>query len=165
MDNEKLIEILRDKEFAKKILVMETAEEVQNAFKEKGVEISLEEIGALGTAINKIIEKGEKSLSEDELGGISGGHVGYNAVSFLAGLYEGAVSSDDPSVKMGIDIMANASKYLEALPEETKIIKTKHFNHTLDKSDAILMGAGFAIGSVPGHARCAVQKVIKWAKK
>ena len=30
MDNEKLIEILRDKEFAKKILVMETPEEVQN---------------------------------------------------------------------------------------------------------------------------------------
>ncbi len=52
---------------------METPEEVQKAFAEKGVEISKEEVQALGAIINKACEKKGAALSEEDLNEISGG--------------------------------------------------------------------------------------------
>ena len=76
MDNRKFSNLMKDESFLKKILVMKTPEEVQAAFKGKGVEISLEEIELLGDLINKSIEKGGKKLTEDDLHEIVGGDGG-----------------------------------------------------------------------------------------
>ena len=43
MSNEKILEVLKDEAFAKSILEMQTQEQVQAAFKERGIEISKEE--------------------------------------------------------------------------------------------------------------------------
>ncbi len=71
--------LLSDKDFMKGIVEMETPEEVQKAFKDKGVEISAEQVQEIGEIINATLEKGS-ALSEDELGEISGGS------SFVEGL-------------------------------------------------------------------------------
>lgn len=73
MDQEKLTDVLKDKAFAEKIVKLQTSEEVQAAFKEKGIEISAEEVQLLGSVINKMVEKGSTELSEEDFESISGG--------------------------------------------------------------------------------------------
>ena len=73
MDQEKIIDVLKNKTFAKKISKFQTPEEIQSAFKEKGIEISLEEVQLLGSVINKMIEKRTTELSKEDLEDITGG--------------------------------------------------------------------------------------------
>ena len=73
MDKERVLEILKDRAFVTKILEMQNAEHVQAAFKEKGVEISVEEVKILGEIINKMIEKNTSELSPADLDEIAGG--------------------------------------------------------------------------------------------
>ncbi len=73
MDQEKLKSAFGDKAFAEKIVKLQTPEEVQAAFKEKGIEISVEEVQLLGSIINKMVEKKNTDLSEEDLEGIAGG--------------------------------------------------------------------------------------------
>ena len=73
MNKEKVLEILKDQAFATKILEMQTPEQVQAAFKEKGVEISVDEVKVLGEIINKMIEKNTSKLSPADLDEIAGG--------------------------------------------------------------------------------------------
>ena len=72
--------LLSDKDFMKGIVEMETPEEVQKAFKDKGVELSTEQVQEIGEIINATLEKGS-TLSESELEEISGG-----GNSFVEGL-------------------------------------------------------------------------------
>ncbi len=73
MENEKIQEILKDKKFSSQVLKMETPEEVQKAFKQKGIELSLEEIGIVGDLVNRMIARNSTSLSEEDLKKIAGG--------------------------------------------------------------------------------------------
>ena len=73
MNKEKILEILKDQAFATKILEMQTPEQVQAAFKEKGVEISVDEVKVLGEIINKMVEKKTSKLSPADLEEIAGG--------------------------------------------------------------------------------------------
>ena len=89
MENEKMAELLNSEEFLKKITNLKTPEEVQKAFKDQGIDISIEEIGALGDAINaQILGKNldDKSLS-DVNGGLSlpGDIVAGGTLGFVAG--------------------------------------------------------------------------------
>ncbi|MBE6095294.1 MAG: Nif11-like leader peptide family natural product precursor [Schwartzia succinivorans] len=71
---EKLKEVLSDQAFVEKILEMETAEEVQQALKDKGAEVSVEEINAMWEEIVRQVEGGEE-LGKDHLKAVSGGCV------------------------------------------------------------------------------------------
>ncbi len=77
MDKQKFENLMKNKEFLEKILPMKTPEEVQLAFKKEGVEISLEEVEILGSLINKSIETGKETLSEEDLSEIAGGKIGF----------------------------------------------------------------------------------------
>ena len=79
--------LLKDKDFSESIIKMETPEEVQKAFAEKGVEVSKEEVQALGAIINKVCEKKGAALSEEDLNEISGGGIGDVAEAFGCGLF------------------------------------------------------------------------------
>ncbi len=70
----KLKEAFADQEFAKKILEMETAEEVQSALKGKGVDLSVEEIKAIHNQLVRQLESGE-DLDKDQLKNVAGGFV------------------------------------------------------------------------------------------
>ncbi len=73
MENkEKLQQLMQDEEFLKEILVLETAEEVQQAFKEKDVDISIEDLEKIKELIKKSINE-DYELTEEELKEITGG--------------------------------------------------------------------------------------------
>ncbi len=74
MENkEKLQQLMQDEEFLKEILVLKTVEEVQQAFKEKGADISIEDLERIRELITKIIENNYE-LTEEELEKICGGN-------------------------------------------------------------------------------------------
>ena len=87
MDKHQLMEVMRDEDFVNEILDMQTTEEVKEAFAEKGIELSLEEIDIISQIINKMVDKNTTELSDDDLeeisGGtlISGGKAAFNNVS------------------------------------------------------------------------------------
>ena len=75
MDKHQIMEVMRDEDFVNEILDMQTTEEVKEAFAEKGLELSLEEIDIISQIINKMVDKNTTELSDDDLREISGGSV------------------------------------------------------------------------------------------
>ncbi len=74
MENqEKFKSLIQNEDFVTKLLEMQTPEEVQEEFKKQGVDISLDEIKQLGSAINYMIKKGKTELTEEDLVEIGGG--------------------------------------------------------------------------------------------
>ena len=71
---EKLNEILADKAFVDKVLGIETAEDVQKALNEKGLELSLEEIFAIRDAWTKQAE-GADEIDAGDLRKVAGGNI------------------------------------------------------------------------------------------
>ena len=88
MSNEKFLKLMQDEEFVKRIVKMQTPEEVQNEFRKEGVELSVEEIETLGSIINKSIEKDGQPLTEQELLEIAGG---INTKNFSKGFVESLI--------------------------------------------------------------------------
>ena len=66
MDHERIKEIMADEEFVNQLAQMESAEEVQAAFKEKGIEFGIEEL-------EKIKEFASGDLTLDQLDDVAGG--------------------------------------------------------------------------------------------
>lgn len=62
---------LEDKAFVEKLLSMEAPEDVQKAFAEKGVELTLEEVKLMGQMLAS--EKGNEELDADQLDAVAGG--------------------------------------------------------------------------------------------
>ena len=75
MDNKKILEILSDQAFFTNIISMKTPEQVQDAFLEKNIKLSIEEIKVLGDLVNLIRKQKSQPLSEAELDNVSGGVV------------------------------------------------------------------------------------------
>ena len=73
MDEKKIQEVFSDEAFVTTLFEAETAEEVQALVKEKGLEISLEEIEAIKSQLAKV-NSGE-GLSADELDDVAGGAI------------------------------------------------------------------------------------------
>lgn len=70
MDEKLAKEVFSDKEFVKSLLLMETAEEVQAALKEKGVDLTVEDI----LQIREMCGRADaEELSEEELENVAGG--------------------------------------------------------------------------------------------
>ena len=70
MNEELLKEVLSDEAFAKSLIEMETPEDVQTALKEKGVDLSIEDIKAIQ---NLLVNQEDGELSEDDLENVAGG--------------------------------------------------------------------------------------------
>ena len=74
MEKEKMIsEATKDIEFAKKIIKIQSPEEMQKAFATKGLELSLEEAQAMISTIKNFAENKSGELSEADLEGVAGG--------------------------------------------------------------------------------------------
>lgn len=76
-------EILANEEVAIEFFSKETPEEAQAFLKDKGVEISLEEVKEIGAALEKM-QDGE--LSEDDLENVAGGGVIRDAYDDIVGI-------------------------------------------------------------------------------
>lgn len=66
MDEKKLEELMNDEEFVKQMATLKTEREVQEAFKSKGLDISVDEI-------KKLSQEGKKALEDGALEEVSGG--------------------------------------------------------------------------------------------
>ena len=73
MDKEKLTEIFSNKEFVKSFFEPKNEEEVQKVLKEKGSDLSLQEIQKIREIL---IQKKNGELSDEELEAVSGGGLG-----------------------------------------------------------------------------------------
>lgn len=69
---EKIQKLVEDQEFVTKMLSCEEPEQVQKLFADNGVEVSLEEVKALGQSLATMAES-DGELSEDDLEGVAGG--------------------------------------------------------------------------------------------
>ena len=69
--------LLENKDFVEKILVMKTPQEIQKAFSDNGVEISVKELEEIAKNIYKLINNPNRkeSVIDSELENISGGKV------------------------------------------------------------------------------------------
>ncbi len=70
MNEKQIKELFSDEAFLASILSLETPEEVQAALKEKGLDISLEEVNKIAQGITKMRDG---TLSDDQLDDVSGG--------------------------------------------------------------------------------------------
>lgn len=66
MNQEKLKELIQNEEFVKQLASLNNKEEIREAFKARGLELSMEELGELESA-------GKKALEDGELENVSGG--------------------------------------------------------------------------------------------
>lgn len=101
MDEKKLQELMEDEAFMKELVQLKTKEEVQEMFKSKGVEFTMEEL-------EEFERKGTKLLQDGTLEDVSGGHGGEGEMA----LFFGSILA--PPVGVGA-----AAKYLaegEAIP-------------------------------------------------
>lgn len=92
--NEKLKELLNNKEFEKEVEKMKTAEELQTAFKQYGIDMSIAEIVELGKLFAEQMGIGKTGeISEDDLENVSGGGIFGLAVTgvtfFIVSIYMG----------------------------------------------------------------------------
>jgi predicted ribosomally synthesized peptide with nif11-like leader len=76
MNEEKIKELFTDEAFIASIAELETAEDVQKALSEKGLDLSIEEI----TAIQNALASNDGELSEDDLENVAGGS-GFNLLT------------------------------------------------------------------------------------
>lgn len=88
LSKEKIEEIFSDKEFVNNLIQIEDPQQVQEVLKEKGLDLTIEEIQYVGDLVSRAInneltdqekkmfetyEKGDTELSDDELESVSGG--------------------------------------------------------------------------------------------
>ena len=138
METDKLQEILSDENFVREILEMKTAEEVQKAFEEKSIKLTIAEIQLLGSEINEQIKKIQDSeenkiILDSELENISGGSNSLKK-QFMEGYTSGTLGP--------------AYAYSEANPNTRPTTKKERFSRY----------AGIAIGT--GMAACSLG--ISW---
>lgn len=87
MNEQKIKEIFSDEVFVNHLLDLETAEEVQAALKEKGLELSVQDIHKIRDTLINTTNLDE--LSETELQEVAGGI----AIAVLLGLIFGGISA------------------------------------------------------------------------
>lgn len=85
MNEAKIKEVFSDEAFVKSLVQMDTAEDVQKAVSEKGIDLSIEEINIIQSSL----ESGEE-LNEDQLENVAGG-IAITAICALIGAITGAV--------------------------------------------------------------------------
>lgn len=109
--------LLEDKDFVEKILVMKTPEEIQKAFSDKGVKISIEELEEIAKNVSQIINNpnAKEEIIDNEMESISGGaniHKGLRtAAAIIAGVGVGG-SAAYVAYKTG-NAIDNANEALE----------------------------------------------------
>ncbi len=87
MDEKKIQEVLSDEAFVASLTDMDTAEEVQAALKNKGLEISSEDIVKVRELL--VNKSDSDELSADELEDVAGGVAITAVVSAIAGIIGG----------------------------------------------------------------------------
>ena len=156
MENEKIQEILKDKEFSSQVLKMETPEEVQKAFKQKGIELSLEEVGIIGDLVNSMIAKNSTSLSEEDLEEIAGGGQADEPFALLDTIVE--IPAHPAKPRTAKDALDDAIRTWGSLDVKGKAVAGASVGVGLGILGLSAIGLG-TVAAVGGY------KAVKWAGK
>ena len=101
MDKERMKEALVEEGFAERLLSLETPEEVQAAFKEKGVEMRVEEVllfrDMLVEMVEKTVQRGGE-LSLEDLDEVSGGNIMALGEPFVAAALREVIAFGLPKI-------------------------------------------------------------------
>ncbi len=81
---EKIKALMAEEAFAEKLMACEEPEQVQALFAEKGVELSLDEVVAIGKGVSAALGEGDE-LDEDALDSVAGGSVASDVVNAIVG--------------------------------------------------------------------------------
>lgn len=168
-----IIKLLEDKDFVQKIVTMEDVEEVKKSFKNKGVEISDNELNELGAIMNEIIEILNK-MPEEELNSVSGGAElrssniwGANLIRKAVGYKPAQYSDKDITQTSGGGLFGGTkttSSTRELLAPE-KITGSKFKDFVGQNANEIALGTMAAVGTaaIVGGAFGA-KKLLNWYK-
>ena len=118
-----LKDLLADEQFISEIIPLDSIEEVQAAFKEKGVKISIEECQEIGKAIRRII-----AVTDDETENISGGG-----------------DDDIGAVSDYLNKLRGMPTRQELLDEARRITDKLEYEQTLEKAYKIGLGLGVVL--------------------
>ena len=97
MDANKVKEIFSDKAFAKSLLELESATQVQAELKKKGLDFSENDIMKIRDEISKNLENGTKpeELSLDQLDDVAGGIAITTTLAIVGGVLAAVVFADE----------------------------------------------------------------------
>lgn len=174
INEEKLKEIVADQSFMESILAMDTPGDVQTALKEKGIEMSIEDISIMGQLIAKMVEKETTNLTQKDLEDISGGSKGSTtSPESSASPFDGYVVNSDKNEETAPTAgeLASAfasgvtSGFSNTIPEIMYDIKNP-FSTKKDKAKGIGMisaqvATALAVAGV-GYVFAKRKKIGKW---
>ena len=89
---EKLEELLKNEEFAAKLLALDDDKDVQEMLNDNGIEMTLEEIAAVKKGVIAELNGEEAELSEDDLECVAGGVSVGAVVKVVGGVIKGIVA-------------------------------------------------------------------------
>jgi hypothetical protein len=90
MDQKRVKELLSEEAFVKSLVSLETPEQVQAAFKAKGVDVTVDEVKALGEAVK---QSASGDVSDADLEKVAGGFTGQDIATIMGALPPGAIDS------------------------------------------------------------------------
>ena len=143
-----LKDLLADEQFISEIIPLDSLEEVQAAFKEKGVKISIEECQDIGKAIRRII-----AVTDDETENISGGD-----------------DDDIGAVSDYLYKLKGMPTRQELLDEARRITDKLEYEQTLEKAYKIGLGLGVVLSPLAIYSGYKIgmyvrKKIGNWIKK
>lgn len=94
--------LLSDEKFLLKIITLDKIEDVQKAFEEQGVKLTIEECEALGTIIKTAAEKKQTVLTSDDFENISGGTTLTEALGNIGNEIKNVAIEVGEGAKLGI---------------------------------------------------------------
>ena len=83
--NEKVMAVLQQEGFVDKLLELEDPADVQALFKENGIDLTIDEVKAIGRGLNQQFAEEGEELSEDDLDDVAGG----SAAAIVGAIVEG----------------------------------------------------------------------------
>ena len=95
MNEEQIKELFSDEAFVASVLALDTPEEVQAALKERGLDVTLEEIDAIQKAL---VKKADGELADDDLEDVAGGSLTIMAAIGIASIIGASVAG---GIKLG----------------------------------------------------------------
>ncbi len=92
MNEQKFNEMLSDKQFVSRLMELDNPKEMQEALREKGLDLSESEIGIFLNDMKAVPVDGQEELSEDELEHVAGGTMDDTRIQYYRRQYEGLMS-------------------------------------------------------------------------
>lgn len=101
-----VVQVMNDEEFVKSVMAMEEPSDVQAAFEEKGIHLTIEDINLIAEQV--MVASADGELDEAQLAGVAGGVDPFTITAIILGV-----------IKVGADVMTEVNKSRKAQGKKT----------------------------------------------